>query len=87
MKKAEQTDKGELRAEYKRSDFPGPMVRGRYAKRLRESSNVVVLSPEVATVFHNEKAVNQALLSLIKLSQTSTRPTRRSSRRAKTRAA
>ena len=87
MKKVKRVVQDDLRPEYKRSDFPGPMVRGRYAKRLRESSNVVVLSPEVATVFHNEAAVNKALLSLIKLSQTSTRPTRRSSRRAKTRAA
>lgn len=87
MKKGKRVVQDDLRPEYKRSDFPGPMVRGRYAKRLRESSNVVVLSPEVATVFHNEEAVNKALLSLIKLSQTSTRPTRRSSRRAKTRAA
>jgi len=43
------------------------MVRGKYAKRLKESSNIVVLKPEVAAVFPNEDAVNSALLSLIKL--------------------
>lgn len=33
------TDKNELRSEYKHSDFPGGLVRGKYAKRLKESSN------------------------------------------------
>ncbi len=46
MKKAKPTSGVKLRAEYTRSDFSGPMVRGKYAKRLRESSNIVVLKPE-----------------------------------------
>jgi hypothetical protein len=87
MKKAKRKLKDELRSEYKLSDFPTPMVRGKYAKRLKESSNIVVLKPEVAAVFPNEDAVNSALLSLIKLAKTTTRPTKRSSGRAKTRAA
>jgi len=85
MKKVKRTQKDELRAEYNLSDFPAPMVRGKYAKRLKESSNIVVLNPEVAKVFPNEEAVNSALLSLIKLAKTMTRPTKRA--RAKTRAA
>jgi hypothetical protein len=56
MKKVSQTGKGELRAEYKRSDFPGGFVRGKYAARIRESSNVVVLKPEVAEAFPNDEA-------------------------------
>lgn len=76
MKKDKAPDQDELRAEYKRSDFPGGLVRGRYAKRLRESSNVVVLKPEVAEAFPNEEAVNNALLSLIELAQRTTRPRR-----------
>ena len=67
MKKDKTPDSGELRAEYKRSDFPGGFVRGKYAQRLRESSNIVVLKPEVAKAFPNEEAVNTALLSLIDL--------------------
>ncbi len=55
MKKVKRVVQEELRPKYKRSDFPGPMMRGRYAKRLKDSSNVVVLSPEVATVFRNEE--------------------------------
>ena len=87
MKKVKRMRKDELRAEYKLSDFPTPMVRGKYAKRLKESSNIVVLKPEVAAVFHNEEEVNSALLSLIKIAKTSARPTKRPSGRAKTRAA
>ena len=78
MKKDKKADKDELRAGYKRSDFPGGLVRGKYAKRLRESSNIVVLKPEVAQAFPNEDAVNNALLSLIELAQKSTRLTKRS---------
>src|SRR3972149_1689922 len=39
MKKVKQTENDELRAEYKRSDFTGPMVRGKYAKRMSESAS------------------------------------------------
>ena len=44
-------------------------MRGKYANRLREASNVIILKPEVAEAFPNEEAVNTALLSLIKLAQ------------------
>jgi hypothetical protein len=76
MKKAKKTD--ELRAEYKLSDFPKGLVRGKYSKRLRESSNIVVLKPEVAQAFPNQEAVNSALLSLIEIAKKTTRLTRRS---------
>ena len=79
MKKDKEPGKDELRAEYKRSDFPAGLVRGKYAERMRESSNIVVLRPEVARVFPNEGAVNNALLSLIELAKKSTRASRRSS--------
>lgn len=38
MKKVKETD--ELREDYEKSDFPGGLVRGKYAQRLRESSNI-----------------------------------------------
>jgi len=39
MKKAKKrTPEDDLRPEYKRSDFAGPMVRGKYASRLREAT-------------------------------------------------
>jgi hypothetical protein len=75
-----------LRAEYKRSDFPGGLVRGKYAKRLRDSSNIVVLRPEVAQAFPNEEAVNSALLSLIEIAQKTTHLPRRSTASPKKRA-
>jgi len=78
MKKNKEPDKNELRVEYKRSDFPGGLVRGKYAMRMKESSNIIVLKPEVAQVFPNEEAVNNALLSLIDLAQKTTRSTKRS---------
>jgi hypothetical protein len=83
MKKVKQTNRDELRPEYKRADFPGGLVRGKYAKRVRESSNIVVIKPEVAEVFPNEEAVNSALLSLIELARKTTRLTRRSTEPAK----
>ncbi len=83
MKKDKQSEKDELRVEYKRSDFPGGLVRGKYAKRLRDSSNIILLKPEVAEAFPNEEAVNTALLSLIKLAQNTTNLTKRSGRRSK----
>jgi hypothetical protein len=83
MKKVSQTDKDELRAEYKLSDFPEGLVRGKYAKRMRESSNIIVLKPEVADAFPNEEAVNNALLSLIELAHKTTRTTKRSTGHAK----
>ena len=47
----------ELRPEYKRSDF-GKLERGKYYKRVKASSNVVVLDAEVAAVFPNSVSVN-----------------------------
>ena len=75
MRKDKEIDKDELRPEYKRVDFPGGLVRGKYSKRLKESSNIVVLRPEVAQAFPNEKAVNDALLSLIDIARKTTHPT------------
>jgi hypothetical protein len=69
MKKDKDIDKEELRPEYTRADFPAGLVRGKYAKRLKESSNIVVLRPEVAQDFPNEQAVNDALLSLIDIAR------------------
>jgi hypothetical protein len=76
MKKDKESNKDELRPEYKRSDFPGGLVRGKYASRLKESSNIIVLMPEVAEAFPNEEAVNNALLSLIDIAQKTTRRTK-----------
>jgi hypothetical protein len=82
MKKVNDND--ELREEYTQSDFPGGLVRGKYAQRLRESSNIVVINPEVAEAFPNEEAVNNALLALMKVAQRTTH-LKKSGRRRKIR--
>ena len=66
MKKAKSEFNDWLRPEYKRSDL-GQLVSGKYAKRIRESTNVIVLDPQVAKVFPNDEAVNNALRGLMKL--------------------
>jgi hypothetical protein len=54
----------ELRPEYKRSDFKR-LERGRYYERVRASSNVVVLDPDVASVFRSPELVNALLRSVV----------------------
>jgi hypothetical protein len=71
MKKAKSELNDWSRPEYKRSHF-GQLVRGKYAKRIRESTNVIVLDPKVAKAFPNDEAVNKALRELIGLPSSST---------------
>jgi hypothetical protein len=40
-------------------------VRGKYAKRYQEGSNVIVLDRDVAKVFHDRTSVNNALRALV----------------------
>ncbi len=75
----------DLRPEYN-FDY-SKAVRGKYFKRLlEEGANVVVLEPDVAKAFGNSAAVNDALRSLLDLTRSTQRLTRRSSGRSKTRA-
>lgn len=55
-------DDDTMREEY---DFTGG-VRGKYAKRFANGSNVVVLDPDVAEAFKDSGAVNEALRSVIR---------------------
>jgi hypothetical protein len=43
-------------------------VRGKYAARYAAGTNVVVLSPDVAEVFPDSEAVNEALRTLVRIS-------------------
>ena len=72
----------ELRPEYKRSDFK-KLERGKYFERVRASSNVVVLDPEVAAVFPNSAAVNKALHSLVEVAERASRLMSGSKRRSR----
>ena len=58
-------DDEELLDEY---DFDGG-VRGKYAARYAAGTNIVVLSPDVAEVFPDSQAVNDALRALIELAR------------------
>ena len=49
-------------------DFSGG-VRGKYAKRYSEGTNVVVLDPDVAEFFGDHDSVNDALRHLVALIQ------------------
>jgi len=55
-------DKDEMREEYDFSEG----IRGKYAKRFAEGSNVVVLDPDVAAAFKTPKSVNSALRDYLK---------------------
>ena len=68
MKKASPA-KDTLRSEYNRSDFPGGLVRGKYAKVAAASSNIAVLEPELAAAFPNSAAVNDALRAILQVAK------------------
>lgn len=84
MKTKKEFVRDELRPEY---DFEySKAVRGKHYKRLLdEGANVVVLEPDVAKVFVDSSAVNEALRSLLDLARTTQRLTKRTSERGKTR--
>ena len=77
MKKVKSEAADELRPEYNRSDL-GELVRGKYASRIKDATNVVLLDPDVAEAFPNDEAVNKALRYLLEVAEASTRLTRRS---------
>ena len=64
-KKSELSD--ELRPEYDLKSLLKGGMRGKYATRYRAGTNIVLLEPEVAKAFPNEKAVNEALKLVMKL--------------------
>jgi len=42
-------------------------VKGKYAKKYKTGSNIVLLDPDVAKVFKTPRSVNQALRSLVEI--------------------
>ena len=55
----------ELRREYDLSKLNG-RVRGKYAARYAAGTNLVLLSPDVAEHFPDERSVNSALRKLLR---------------------
>ena len=58
----------ELRPEYDLAQLQGG-VKGKYAERYRQGTNLVLLEPDVAQAFPNAQSVNEALRLLIKLAK------------------
>jgi hypothetical protein len=64
--KAKSSRGGELRPEYKRSDFPGGLVRGKHAARFAAGTNIVRLEPEIEDALPTSAAVNEALGTVLR---------------------
>lgn len=64
MKKTNPIPGDDMRPEYDFASMKGG-VRGKYAQRARESTNVVLIEPAVAEAFPTEQAVNAALKGVL----------------------
>ena len=82
MKEKKKKGIDDLRPEY---DFDySKAVRGKYYRRLlEEGSNVAVLEPEISKAFRDSVSVNEALRSLLELTRSTKRLTRRSAGQGK----
>lgn len=58
-----------MRDEYQRKDL-GQGRRGTHFKAYQASHNIVKIEPDLAKLFPNDKAVNEALANWVKLLQT-----------------
>ena len=56
----------ELRPEYDLALLLKGGVRGKYAERYRQGTNLVLLDPDVARAFPTEEAVNEALRQVMR---------------------
>ena len=64
MKKIHNALDDDMRPEYDFASMTGG-VRGKYAKRTREGTNIVRLAPEVVEAFPTEDSVNEALRGVL----------------------
>jgi hypothetical protein len=69
----------EMRQEYDLSKLAGG-VRGKYFRRAMAGSNVVLIDPDLATLFPDGESVNRALRVLAEAARTATTPKRRRTR-------
>lgn len=75
----------EMRTEYKRADFVS-LERGKFHREAVEGTAVALLDPAIAKAFPTSKAVNEALLGLLTLTEQTARITGRSGRTTSKRA-
>ncbi|MBU4211525.1 MAG: hypothetical protein KKD33_02960 [Verrucomicrobia bacterium] len=59
----------DLRPEYDLAKLKGG-VRGKYAKRFQQGTNLILLSPDVAMYFPDEHSVNTVLRSIVGIAKT-----------------
>jgi len=74
MKKAKtstKTEENDMLPEY---DFSNG-IRGKYARRYAEGTNIVVLSPDLARIFPDSESVNRALRALVEVARQSVKAT------------
>ena len=64
MKKRNPISGDDLRPEYDFASMNGG-VRGKYARRTRASTNIVLIEQEVSDAFPTERAVNEALKGVL----------------------
>lgn len=64
MKKTDQSQDNDMLPEYDFASMKGG-VRGKYYKRFREGSNIVLIDPEVTEAFPSEASVNEALRGIL----------------------
>ena len=70
MNKKSKGDKSDdLRPEYDLSELLKDGIQGKYADRFQEGTNLVLLDSDVAEVFSDDEAVNEALRLVIKLTK------------------
>ncbi|MGG6264845.1 hypothetical protein ACQ4M3_02120 [Leptolyngbya sp. AN03gr2] len=67
ISKSEMDD--DLRPEYNFAEMLKGAERGKYVDRYRAGTNAVLLDPDVAKAFPTAEAVNEALRSLIQISE------------------
>ena len=67
MKKCSDQMKDELRPEYDLRQLLKAGAHGRYAKRYRSGTNLVLLDPDILKAFRSERAVNEALRLVLEL--------------------
>jgi uncharacterized DUF497 family protein len=94
MKKRNRVFVDDMRPEYDFASMKGG-VRGKYARRARARTNIVLIEPDVADAFPTEKAVNEALKGVLNttravrstggLPNKALQPTSRAPRKAKSR--
>ena len=80
MKRDNRKSLTDMRPEYDFASMKGG-VRGKYVKRYRAGTNLVLLDPEVAAAFLSDAAVNQALRAVLSITKAVRLPTNKASQR------